>query len=157
MQTVAHLEAAHGGIDIGIEHLRLAGIEFEIARIDSRSRNAGSAALLTPTRAPLAIAGTSGQPPLATTASYCAIEASVVCAVEGDSVGNVFFGSRTLREELSKPESMLESWFSWISSSSNWSGVCSTAFARRASAVAARPAPRTRMLRRVNRLPIRQM
>ena len=54
----------------------------------------------------------------------------MVCAVEGESVGSVFFGSRTLREELSKPESRLESWFSWISSFSIWSGVCSSAPAR---------------------------
>src|ERR1700756_4474164 len=103
-----------------------------------------------PPRAPLAIAGTSGQPPLATIASYCEIEASVVCAVEGESVGNVFFGRRTLREELSKPLSRLESWFSWISSSNIWSGVCPSARTARAIAPAATPAARLRTFRRVD-------
>ncbi len=36
-------------------------------------------------------------------ASYWAIETSVVSAVEGDKVGKVFFGSRTLLDALSKP------------------------------------------------------
>jgi hypothetical protein len=39
-------------------------------------------------------------------------------SVDGDSVGSVFFGSLALRDALSKPLSRLESWFSWISSSS---------------------------------------
>jgi hypothetical protein len=80
----------------------------------------------------------------------------VVCAVEGDNVGSVFFGSLTLREALSKPESRLDSWFSCISSSSICSGVCSTACAARANAPAARPADRFRKFRRVKALPMRE-
>ena len=75
-------------------------------------------------------------------ASYSAIEAWVVSAVEGDSVGSDFFGSLTLREALSKPLPIPESWFCWISSSSIWSGVGpSAARALPASAPAASPAP----------------
>jgi hypothetical protein len=32
VQPVAHLKAAHRGVDVGIEHLAVAGIELEIAR-----------------------------------------------------------------------------------------------------------------------------
>jgi hypothetical protein len=42
--------------------------------------------------------------------AYCAIEAWVVSAVEGGSVGSDFFGSLTLRRALSKPLPRPESW-----------------------------------------------
>ena len=103
MQPVADLEAAHRGVDIGIEHLPVAGIGFEIAgdrqpRAQRRHRRALGADLQAARPAALR-----GQPPLATMASYCAIELCVVSAVEGDNVGSDFFGSLTLREALSKP------------------------------------------------------
>jgi hypothetical protein len=85
-------------------------------------------------------------------ASYCAIEPWVVSAVEGDNVGSDCFGNLTLREELSKPLPIPESWFCWINSSSIWSGVGPSACALAASAPAAAVA---RKVRRVSECTIK--
>ncbi len=46
---------------------------------------------------------TSGQPPLATMPSKCAIACSVCCTVAGDSVGSDTFGIWMVREPESNP------------------------------------------------------
>ena len=102
-----------------------------------RWRSAVTAGWRPPSRRRSACA-TSGQPPLATMPSNCAIACSVCCTVAGDSVGSDAFGIWMVREPESKPWPKSLLWFWSISawSAASWPKAREAATPPPASAVA---------------------
>ena len=100
-QSVARLEPSHQP-SMRIEDVGHAGIGLEIAGGDEALAQRHHPACRAPMRS-RSFAGTAGQPPRATMASYWATACSVVCAVAGDSVGSDDFGIWMVREAASKP------------------------------------------------------
>ena len=103
VEPVPRLEAAHAGLDVGIVDV---GARRHWRR-DRRTWSGAGAAPSPPDGGCRAAGGrlcaTSGQPPLATMPSNCAIACSVCCTVAGDSVGSDAFGIWMVREPESKP------------------------------------------------------